>query len=63
MENTAEIGHRVLNFNEAATIAGVSPMTLKRRAQAGELKIVRLSPRRIGIRADHLRAWLDARST
>jgi predicted site-specific integrase-resolvase len=54
---------RVLNINEAAMIAGVSPSTLKRRGQAGELKITRLSPRRMGIRADHLSAWLDARAT
>jgi predicted DNA-binding transcriptional regulator AlpA len=52
---------RVLNINEAAMIAGVSPSTLKRRGQAGELQITRLSPRRVGIRADHLSAWLDAR--
>jgi hypothetical protein len=51
---------RVLQLSEAATIAGVSPSTLKRRGQAGALKITRLSPRRIGIRADHLREWLDA---
>ena len=54
---------RVLDFNEAATIAGVSPSTLKRRGQAGELKITRLSPRRIGIRADHLAEWLDSRAS
>ena len=54
---------RVLNINEAAMIAGVSPSTLKRRGLAGELKITRLSPRRIGIRADHLSDWLEARAS
>lgn len=53
---------RILNINEAAIIAGVSPNTLKRRGRAGELKITRLSPRRLGIRADHLAQWLDERA-
>jgi hypothetical protein len=44
-------------------IAGVSPATLKRRGAAGDLKITRLSPRRLGIRVDHLREWLDASAT
>ena len=56
------VERRVLNINEAAMIAGVSPSTLKRLGLAGRLKITRLSPRRIGIRADHLTEWLDSRS-
>jgi predicted site-specific integrase-resolvase len=57
------VERRVLSLNEAAMIAGVSPSTLKRRSQAGALRITKLSPRRCGIRADHLREWLDASST
>lgn len=53
---------RVYRYEEAALITGLSPSTLKRRIQAGELKLTRLSPRRVGIRADHLTAWLDARA-
>jgi predicted site-specific integrase-resolvase len=55
-------GRRVLNINEAATIAGVSPSTLKRLGKAGELQITQLSTRRIGVRSDHLLAWLDDRA-
>lgn len=54
---------RVLRLSEAAMIAGVSPSTLKRRCQAGDLKLTKLSPRRCGIRADHLNEWLDASAT
>ena len=62
-KHTTLADRRVLNLNEAAMIAGVSPSTLKRRGAAGELKITKLSPRRVGIRADHLTAWLDTRSS
>jgi len=50
---------RVIPVDEAARIAGVSASTLKRRAIAGELTIIRLSPRRIGIRLTELSRWLD----
>ena len=61
LPQTSIADRRVLNINEAAMLAGVSPSTLKRRGQAGELKITRLSPRRVGIRTDHLVEWLDSR--
>lgn len=52
-------GDRVIPVSEAARIAGVSPSTLKRRAIAGELTIIRLSPRRIGVRTVELARWLN----
>ena len=58
----SDADRRVLNYYEAATRAGVSPSTLKRRVQAGELKLTRMSPRRVGIRLDHLLEWLDSRA-
>lgn len=53
---------RVLNLQEAADVAGVSRGTLLRLGKAGAIKITKMSPRRIGIRTDHLMAWLDERA-
>jgi excisionase family DNA binding protein len=52
---------RVLAIPEAALLAGVSVDTLRRVARRGELTILRLSPRRIGIRASELARWLASR--
>lgn len=54
---------RVVSIHEAATKAGVSPATLKRCSARGELQILKLSPRRVGIRLSKLNAWLDSRAT
>ena len=53
---------RVVSVHEAATRAGVSPATLKRCSARGELQILKLSPRRVGIRLSKLNAWLDSRA-
>jgi hypothetical protein len=50
----------VLSLREGAQKARVSVSTLKRRARAGELKLLRLSPRRVGIRLSEFHRWLDA---
>jgi excisionase family DNA binding protein len=55
------VNDRVVTMREAAEISGISTSTLKRQLKAGELKIVRLSPRRVGIRLSALHGWLDAR--
>lgn len=54
---------RVLTVPQGALAAGVSPDTLRRAAARGELKLLRLSARRIGIRTSDFRRWLDACST
>jgi hypothetical protein len=51
----------VLAIPEAAKIAGVSPWTLKRRASDGQLTIIRLSERRIGICMSELYRWIETR--
>jgi hypothetical protein len=51
----------VLPVPEAAKIAGCSQWTLKRARSRGELRILQLSPRRIGIRMSDLTQWLDSR--
>ena len=50
---------KVLSFDEAAAMSGVSASTLKRRARAGDLKVLKLSPRRVGIRLSDFHRWLD----
>ena len=56
------ITDRVVSLAEAAVISGLSPYTLKRCHARGEIKIVKLSPRRIGIRLSDLHAFIDARA-
>ena len=53
---------RVISLKDSAQIAGVSLATLRRRIDAGDgPAIVRMSPRRIGVRAGELRKWLGGR--
>jgi predicted site-specific integrase-resolvase len=51
---------RVVNINDAAAIIGVSVWTLKRRSQAGKLTILKLSPRRLGMRLSEIQRFLEA---
>jgi excisionase family DNA binding protein len=53
---------RVITVHEAALLAGVSPDTLRRLNKRNELRIIKLSPRRVGVRLSDLRAFLDARA-
>jgi len=53
---------RVLTIYEVAERTGCSVATLRRCAKRGELRLLRLSPRRIGVRLSELRRWLDARA-
>jgi len=53
---------KVISLPEAAHIAGVSPDTLRRCHKRQELKIIKLSPRRVGVRLSDLRAFIDARA-
>ena len=52
---------RVVSLPEAAHLAGVSPDTMRRCHKRGEIKIIKLSPRRIGVRLSDLHAFLAAR--
>ncbi|WP_454916531.1 helix-turn-helix transcriptional regulator [Xanthobacter sediminis] len=53
---------RVVSLKDSASIAGISIATLRRRIDAGDgPPVVRMSPRRVGIRAGKLRKWLEAR--
>jgi hypothetical protein len=54
-------GDRIISINEAAARTGCSVATLKRCWARGELKVIRISPRRIGVRLRDLEAFLAAR--
>jgi hypothetical protein len=54
-------GDRVISIGEAAARAGISVATLKRCWARGELKVIKMSPRRIGVRLGDLEAFLAAR--
>jgi hypothetical protein len=51
----------VLSIPDAAASGSISLWTLKRAAKRGELKLLQLSPRRIGIRQSELQRWLENR--
>ena len=51
---------RVVQMPEACIISGLSADTLKRCAARKELRILKLSPRRIGIWLSDLQAFVDA---
>jgi predicted DNA-binding transcriptional regulator AlpA len=51
---------RIIGCEEVATMLGMSLRSLERRCAAGEgPRVTKLSTRKKGIRADHLREWLD----
>jgi predicted DNA-binding transcriptional regulator AlpA len=53
---------KVVSLSEAAHIAGVSQDTLRRLHKRRELKIIKLSPRRVGVRMSDLWAFIHARA-
>jgi predicted DNA-binding transcriptional regulator AlpA len=54
---------RVLTLAEAAHVSGVSIATFRRLIREGcGPTVTTLSPRRLGVRVKHLRAWLDERT-
>jgi len=53
---------RVVSINEASVRSNLSVPTLKRCHKRGELRILKLSPRRIGVRLSDLKTFLDSRA-
>lgn len=51
---------RVAMLNEAAAILGISKWTLKRQGDAGKITILKLSPRRLGIRMSEIERYLSS---
>ena len=52
---------RILGYPEATRLVGVSRDTLQREAKSGQLRIMRLTARRVGIQLSELRRWLEHR--
>ena len=50
---------RVVLIEEAGAILGISRWTLLRQSEAGKIKILKLSPRRLGIRMSEINRYLD----
>lgn len=55
-------GDRIVSLPEASAISGLSVDTLRRCHEREELKIIKLSPRRVGIRLSSLWAFIDSRA-
>src|SRR4029450_12850473 len=53
---------KIVSLPEAAHLAGVSPDTLRRCQKRQELKVIRISPRRVGVRLSDLKAFIDGRA-
>jgi excisionase family DNA binding protein len=53
---------RVVSIAEAARLSNLSVPTLRRCNRRGELRIIKLSPRRVGVRLSDLKSWLDSRA-
>jgi hypothetical protein len=51
---------RVIPWLEWVKLRGISASTAERLKRTGRVKITQLSPRRIGVREDHDREYLDS---
>ena len=62
VDKIAPFVDRIVTRLEAAHLAGVSQDTLRRCHKRKELTIIKMSPRRIGVRLSDLKAFIDARA-
>lgn len=53
---------RVVPWKEAAKILGISVWTLKRLGESGKIKVLRLSPRRLGVRSSEITRFTNETS-
>jgi hypothetical protein len=58
----SEFVDKVISLPEAAHLAGISTDTLRRCHRRQEIKVVKLSPRRVGVRLSDLKAFIDGRA-
>ena len=61
MQTSRSSGESIRSLRDLADSWGVSLDTVRRRVAAGELKVIRLSPRRIGVRASEEERYLRER--
>ena len=62
MQTSSRFDDPISSLRDLARRWGVSMDTVRRRVAAGELKVVRLSPRRIGVRASEEERYLTERA-
>ena len=58
-----ELNDPVYSLEEVERLTGLSRYTLKREAKRGNLKILKLSLRRFGIRQSEFRRFIDSRAS
>ena len=61
MQSSSRQDDLISSLQDLADRWGVSVDTIRRRVAAGELQVVRLSPRRIGVRASEEQRYLRER--
>ena len=59
MDSKTQFIDRVVLIEEAGAILGISRWTLLRQSEAGKIKILKLSPRRLGVRMSEINRYLD----
>jgi excisionase family DNA binding protein len=52
---------RVLTMQEAAALTGLGLRTFKRIRERGEIRVIQLTQRRVGVRMSDLQKWIDSR--
>jgi hypothetical protein len=60
--NVRPFEDRIVSLDEASQITGLSKDTIRRCHEREELEIVRLSPRRVGIRLSRLWRFIEDRA-
>ena len=63
MHTASNIDDPIHSLKQLAQRWGVSTDTVRRQVAAGELRVVRLSPRRIGVRASEEERYLRERES
>ncbi len=59
MDSKMQFIDRVVLIEEAGAILGISRWTLLRQSEAGKIKILKLSPRRLGVRMSEINRYLE----
>ena len=59
MDSKMQFIDRVVLIEEAGAILEIPRWTLLRQSEAGKIKILKLSPRRLGIRMSEINRYLD----
>lgn len=50
----------IISLRDVAALLGIHPDTVKNRARAGKLKLIRVSERRLGVRQSEFQRYVNA---